>query len=492
MHAIIHSQDKTRIMASSQEKGRAVRKAAGFGMVCAFVAALVACISHESAWQPRVFAASTPSYNADVAPILQKHCLSCHSSDKHKSGLILESYSSLLKGGRHGPPILPHNGKGSLLVQMLEGDIEPQMPKDDDPLSNAEIDTIKSWIDAGAEGPVVSESAQPWRMPATPDIPPEVAVVSPVTSVKFSPDGKVLAAGGYRQVRLVDPASGKVIATLGGHANYVRSLAFSPDGKLLAAAGGPPQIGGEIKIWDVHTRELVKTIEGHKDCIYSIAWSPDGKLIASGSYDKMVKLWDAATGHEVRNLQDHIDAVFAVAFSPNGKRLASASQDRTVKIWDIATGRRLYTLSDALDGLTGVAYSPSGDQVAAVGYDKTIYIWDLAGEDGHLVQSLIADEDSLLALVWSPDGKSIVTASSDGSIRFRDTKLNLIGTIDRQSDWVESLDTSPNGKWLAAGRFNGTLSVYDTATYKQALGQITVFAPRLPHAGNEVGEAAGR
>ena len=231
-----------------------------------------------------------------------------------------------------------------------------------------------------------------------------------------------LAVGGYREVRLIDPSTGKELATLSGHADYVRSIAFSPDGKMLAAGGGPPQRSGEIKIWDLQSHQLLQTMQGHKDCIYSIAWSPDGKIIASGSYDKMVKLWDVASGKELKNLQDHIDAVFAVAFSPDGKHLASASQDRTVKIWDVATGNRLYTLGDALDGLTGIAYSPSGDQVSAAGYDKTIYIWTVGDTEGTLKQSLIGDEDSILALVWSPDGQTIITASSDGSIRFRDAK----------------------------------------------------------------------
>lgn len=461
-------------------------------MATAAAAAVCALLGHGGAWETRVMAASTPSYSADVAPILQKHCLACHSSTQHKSGLILESYSALLKGGKHGQPILPHNAGGSLIIQMLQGDIDPRMPAEGDPLPAAQIDTIKAWIDAGAEGPTEIEAGQPLATPVTPNIRPEVAVVSPVTSVRFSPDGKVLAVGGSREVRLFDPASDKVLATLTGHAGLVRSLAFSPDGKLLAAAGGLAQIGGEIKIWDVQSHRLLKTMQGHKDCIYSVAWSPDGKLIASGSYDRAVKLWDMATGKEGKNLQDHIDAVFAVAFSPDGKRLASASQDRTVKIWDVASGKRLYTLSDALDGLTGLAYSPSGDQVAAAGYDKTIYVWALSAEEGRLSRSLIADEDSLLALVWSPDGKTIVTASADGSINFRNTKLDLVAAIDRQPDWVDALDISPDGRWLAAGRYNGTLSLYDTTSYKETIAQITVFDSRLPQAASEAQEAARR
>jgi WD40 repeat protein len=401
-------------------------------------------------------------------------------------GLVMESYGSLIQGGKHGPSILPHNAQESRLALMIEGKIEPRMPFGADPLPAADIAAIKAWIDAGAEGPVAAETTKIAAVLAIPEIQTEVPVVSPVASVKFSPDGKLLAVGGYREVRLLDPDTGKVLATLSGHADYVRSIAFSPDGKLLAAAGGPPQRWGEIRIWDVQSYQLLKTIQGHNDCIYSIAWSPDGKLIASGSYDKMAKLWEAASGKELFNLKDHIDAVFAVAFSPDGKHLATASQDRTVKIWDVATARRLYSLSDASDGLNTIAFSPAGDRIAAAGYDKTIYIWSLGNEDGHLDQSLIADEDSILFLVWSPDGKTIITASSDGSIRFRDAAtLDPVRVIDHQVDWVEALSVSPDGKRLAAGRFNSSLSLYDVQNYREVRGQMMAFEPRQPRAGND-------
>ncbi len=470
------------------EKRRAAGTIVRLAIGCALVSAAVLIVSHRDGPGLRVMAASKPTFNDQIVPILQKNCLACHSSAVHRGGLALDSYDSLMKGGRHGQVIVPHDASQSRLVGMLEGGVEPQMPYGADPLPDAEIAIFKSWIDAGAEGPPTAESYVLTGVPI-PDIKPQVAVVSPVTSVKFSPSGKQLAIGGYKDVRLIDASSGEVFATLSGHADYVRSIAFSPDGKLVAAGGGSPQQFGEIKIWNVETHQLIRTMQGHKDCIYSIAWSPDGKLIASGSYDKMVKLWDVATGKETANLQDHIDAVFAVAFSPDGKRLASASQDRTVKIWNVATGKRLYTLSDASDGLTSIAYSPAGDEVAAVGYDKTIYIWKLGQDDGRLSRSLIADEDSLLSLAWSPDGKTIVTASSDRSIRFRDTRLNLTGVIDHQPDWVEALDMSPDGKWLAAGRYDGTLSLYDTKTHAEVRGKMTVFggAPAAEKTAKEAG-----
>jgi len=435
---------------------------------------------------------STLAFNNQVAPILQKNCLACHSSAAKMGGLVMETYAGLMKGGAHGAVIVPGKADQSRMILMLEGKVQPRMPFGANPLPAADIATLKAWIDGGALGPAPGEAAKALAPLPIPDIKPQVAVVSPVSSVKFSPDGALLAIGGYKEVRLVDAATGKLVATLSGHADYVRSLAFSPDNTMLAAAGGPPQRGGEIKIWDVHSHQLLKTLVGHTDCIYSVAWSPDGKLLASGSYDKMVKLWDVAGGLELKNLQDHIDAVFAVAFSPDGKHLASGSQDRSVKIWDLASGQRLYTLGDATDGLTSIAYSPSGKQIAAAGYDKTIYVWQAGDTDGRLLHSLIADEDSILALAWTPDGKTLVTSSADGSIRFRNAAtLDPVGIIAHQPEWVEALSISPDGTRLAAGRFDGTVSLYDLKSLKEVMGPWVAFELRGP-AGKTPEQTASR
>jgi WD40 repeat protein len=421
--------------------------------------------------------ASAPTYTDQVEPTFQNKCLGCHNNAAKMGGLVLETYDSLRKGGAHGPAVVPGKSSESRLVLMLEGKIKPQMPFGGEPLAPAVIANIKAWIDAGANGPAPGAAAtRASAQPVIPDIKPAVPTVSPVTALGFAPSGKLLAVGGYKEVRLLDASTAKPLATLTGHAGQVRAVAFSPDGKWLAAAGGLAARSGEIKIWDAETHDLLRTMTGHKDAIYSLAVSPDGKLIASSSYDKLIKLWDAPTGNELHTLKDHIDAVFAVTFSPDGKRLASAAQDRTVKVWDVATGQRLFTLSEALDAVTTVAFSPSGGQLAAAGADKLIRIYNLAEKSGSLTQSMIAHEDAILGVAYTPDGKTLISTSADRTIRIWDAStLTAVRALANQPDWVEALSISPDGKWLAAGRYDGSVSVYNLGNYEQVLGPVVAF-----------------
>ena len=430
----------------------------------------------RSSAEPQAPKSEVPAYGR-IESVIQSQCLACHSSGSKMGGLVLETYDGLLKGGQHGPVIVPGKGSESRLIQMLEGEVKPQMPFGGDPLPAATIALFKAWIDAGAKGPAAGEAA-PAHLTATPipNIKPRAAVASPVAAVAFSPDGKLLAVGGYKEVRLIDPSNGEVRLVLTGHSDLVRAVVFTPDGTRLAAAGGQAAQGGEIKIWETATGKLLHTIEGHKDCIYSIAISPDGKLLASTSYDKLVKLWNIDDGRETRTLKDHIDAVFSVAFSPDGKRLASGAADRTVKIWDVASGQRLYTLSEPQDGVMAVAFHPSGKQLAAAGMDKIIRTWELTEKGGTLAQSTYAHEDAILRLVYSPDGKRLISSSADQTIRIWDAAtLTSIKVFEKQPDWVEALSISPDGKMLAAGRYDGSLSVYDLETDRVMTGPLTAF-----------------
>ncbi len=409
------------------------------------------------------YAADAPTFSKDIAPILRERCAGCHASKVHMGGLSIDTYSSLMKGGSTGPDIVPGHSADSRLYLLITAKIMPAMPMDGTKLPDASVEAIRAWIDAGANAPPPGEETVLTSAPASlPHINPEHPVPRRIFDLAWSPDGKLLAVAGFREVRLVDPSTRQTLATLQGGASVIRDVVFSRDGRLLAASGGLPARQGEVQIWDVASHNRLLTFTGHSDVIYGLAFSPDGKTLATSSYDKLIKLWDDSTGKEIRTLKDHIDAVYALAFTSDGKRLVSGAADRTVKIWDVATGERLYTLSEPQDGINTLALDPTGPRVVAAGLDKTIRVWQLGPNSGALLASLIAHEDSILRLAWSPDCKTILSSSADGTIKVLDSRdLTELASFTKQPDWVDGLQFSPDGRRFAAGRIDGSWTIYN-------------------------------
>ena len=119
----------------------------------------------------------------------------------------------------------------------------------------------------------------------------------------------------------------------------VTSLAFSPDGKLLAAGCAD----GKVRLFDGRTGELKKVWDDDSARAMWIVFSPDGKTLVSQSSDKTVKVWDAETAKVLRTLQGNKAWVVAVAFSPDGKLFATGGivreNDRRLACWRWQKGR---------------------------------------------------------------------------------------------------------------------------------------------------------
>jgi len=384
---------------------------------------------------------ASKDFTRDIQPILEKRCTGCHSATATMGSLNLETWDGLLKGGNNGPILVPGKSKESTLYLSVVGKAPDigRMPFSNEVMPDEEAEAIREWIDDGAAAPVTKPQQ--------------------IYSLAWRPDGKAIALGAYQIVRLMDPTGQNETAQLTGHADAVRAVAWSKDGSFLVAAGGLPARKGEVKIWKADG-SLQATISGHSDCIYGVAISPDGKTIATASYDKLIKLWDAATGKEIRTLKDHIDAIYALAFTPDGKRLVSGASDRSIKVWNPETGERLFTMSEPTDGVNSIAISPDGKRVAAAGQDKTIRVWLLEEKGATLEVSMIAHEDAILKIVWSRDGKTLLSSSADRSLKlFRASDLSELKMLGGQPDWAYAVEYSPDGSRVALGRMNGSLLI---------------------------------
>ncbi len=104
------------------------------------------CLCATSAWAEDAF------FRERVAPIFEARCVACHEGEKPKGGLSLVSADAFLKGGDSGPAVVASKPGESLLVEYISGD-EPAMPQDDEPLSQDDVATIRSWIERGAAWP---------------------------------------------------------------------------------------------------------------------------------------------------------------------------------------------------------------------------------------------------------------------------------------------------------------------------------------------------
>ncbi len=413
---------------------------------------------------------------AAVDAIFSKHCLDCHASQDPEGKLVLENFDGLMKGGELGAAVLPGKSGESLLVRMVEGHFEKDGKKKVMPpgkrekLSAAEIETIKAWIDGGAQPPA-NTVARALRFPK---IPLKGVARNPVNALAYSAKAGLVAVGRYGEVELRSASDLQVARKLVNSDVNVNALAFSTDGLTLFAAGGQPAWGGEVRCWRVADGAPVMGIKGHKDAIYSLAISPDGKILATGSYDQKIKLWDAQTGKEIRTLSGHNGCIYDLAFRPDGKILASASADRTVKLWDANTGERRDTLSQSQKELYAVVFSADGKRLYAGGADNRIRVWEVsesaAETTNPILYSKFGHEGTILRLAVSADGKSLLSAADDRTVKLWDpVKMEESLSFDKQPDWPPALAFLSEGK-IAVGRLDGSVAIYERSTGKLLAG----------------------
>ncbi len=367
-------------------------------------------------------------FETNVLPIFKRNCLSCHNQTDAEGDLVLETPASILKGGEDGQVVAPHKGLDSLLLQTAARRTKPYMPPKNnkvgaETLTADELAVLKAWIDQGATG-TVSTKTKPvqWR-----PLPPGL---HPILALAVTNDGQFAACGRANQIFVYQVATGRVVARLtdpklleksspktGFHGSaqrdFVQSLTFSPDGRLLAS--------GEYRMVKLWQREpnLPQFALG-SDPSGVVATSPDGKWIATSAKDNVIHIWEAATGKPTKNLSGHTGKITSLKFSPDSARLASGSADKTLRVWDVADGS-VFAEAETASEISAVAWTMGGKQLASGGGDTLLRLWELPPQAGGVLKAgkgLTGHTKPVTCLEpITADGKQLLSGSEDGTVR---------------------------------------------------------------------------
>jgi WD40 repeat protein len=289
-----------------------------------------------------------------------------------------------------------------------------------------------------------------------------------VTSVAFSPDGKVLAAGGADgAVQLWDTARKSLLASVAAHQGAI-AVTFSPDGKLLATMGTED---GTVKLWDIASRPVAlrRQFPGFRRQWTRIIFTPDGNTLIAGSADNRIRLWDLGSGRQTHPLVRSIPVQPAgpLALSADGGTLAvcAAGKDASrITLWDITSPqvRRLPVFLPPVGGLVQcVAFSPDG-RMLATGTARVV-LWDTVA--GRVLRELSAPghEGVVFSAEFSPDGRMLASGGVDGTVRLWDPRSgDLLESLQGHNGRVVSVAFSPRNEMLASTSTDGTIRLWDT------------------------------
>lgn len=470
---------------------------------------LPAQLLHAAEGGPTAFSA------AQAMGLLKTQCLGCHNAGKKKGGLVLESRDLALQGGDNGAALKPGDPTHSPLIQSLVDAGDAHMPPKQQ-LPEKQINLLKAWVAAGAPWddaalqrfgeltPAEKLGALPAAQAATgaalalhpaatriaagsgnvvhvrdstkPELPLTATLASPeqrdiVQSLAWSPDGVLLAVGGYRSVLVWNVADKTVVhrltAPLEGR---VTGLAFLPMPGVSQETDGsaPPQdssiqspqhqastlfiaegpAGGKATLhrWTLGEAKPSQTLrEAHADNILCLVLGRDGAQLATGGADNLAKVWDATTLKEIARLEGHTGHVLALAFSPDSRVLITTSADKEAKAWDIATKELRMQFGDKASPVTAVHWSANGKNITfwrddgaawtTTGFEdynslgkETQRIGEKAGKETKLDGGATTAATPFTAATGLPDSRRLIALRHDGTLLHWDaaSKLTIV------------------------------------------------------------------
>jgi WD40 repeat protein len=214
-------------------------------------------------------------------------------------------------------------------------------------------------------------------------------------------------------------------------------------------------------IFDSQTGEIIRKLETNKDTLLLMGgWSPDGQMVAAGDYEGTVYFWEVNSGEIVKTMNclswGHI-----FQWSPDGSKIAMICMDfennrNAIQVVDANTYELLFSIDRdiMLDYFQWIRWSPDSTRIAASGgsdefgqITNPVYVFD--AKTGVELLNINRHTSMVMGIGWSPDGKRLVSSSTDDTTRIWDAETGAeLLTLTTPGDWYTIPDWSPDGKYV--------------------------------------------
>jgi WD repeat-containing protein 61 len=199
---------------------------------------------------------------------------------------------------------------------------------------------------------------------------------NPVESwkVRLSPDAKHFITGTHSGNVVEYSIDGEVAGTTETKGKFIMSVAYSPDGKLIAAGGQE----GHVYVINRETKKILHTFTGHSQPVRALVFSVDSSLLICGCDDKRISVYDVQSGNSVAMLSGHSSWVLGLDVNLDGIHFASCSSDKRVKIWSLSSRQCVHTFEEHEDQVWDLKFNADGTRLFSVGEDATINLYQLS------------------------------------------------------------------------------------------------------------------
>ncbi len=297
---------------------------------------------------------------------------------------------------------------------------------------------------------------------------------SEIGSLAVSADGRWLAAGLVHKggVFIWDLASGREVADLAPDTMRA-AVAFSPAEPLLAFASTSTAPGKEEKatlsLWNAATRQMVAEFPLDGMCA-GLAFSKDGRTLATSAssgakgFITLRRVSDGATLARYATEQIYMWTSSGFTATADLSLGAYAIPSGQIRVIDLRDGRELWTASVTQQSITALAFSPDGKTLAsAAGFaESAVRLWD--STTGREIGRLEGHQSWVGAIVFWPDGRKLATASADQTIRTWDlASRKCLDVLRGNRNEVWRMALLPDTRTLVSGSKDGVISLWNAS-----------------------------